>query len=117
MIEGGPYELGLWTAGITAVFVALNRVWRMFGRQRVEGHKDNAEINVLQYLQRENQLLRERADEFARERNMVMIELGTLRGQLASAETEATRLRARIDQMNIDMDDLRNRFQPKTEGE
>lgn len=113
MIDGTPTEWAWWTAGITAVFVAINRVWRMFSRQRVEGHKDSAEINVLQTLQRENQLLRERADQFARERNEVMMELGTLRGALASAEADAVRLRARIDQMNLDMDALRARLVPK----
>lgn len=73
--------------------LALQALWRKFRRERVEGHKDNAEINILRVLENQiatlllqNAELTRRADEAFHQRNEAMQDLGRLRGRVEHLE-------------------------------
>lgn len=102
-------EVGIWVGSIVAGFFALNRVWRAFGRTRVEDKKDRAEINILELLQKENDMLRLRADMFADERNEAQRELGALRAQVESLKETLAECRRQLDALTNQLDVLRRK--------
>lgn len=102
-------EIGVWVGSITAAIFMLNRVWRTLGRTRVSDSQNRAEINMMELLQKENDILRRRADQFAQERNEAQRELGGLRAQVESLREALADCRDQLQGLRDEIEQLRRK--------
>lgn len=83
-------------------------VWRRISRDRVEVATDRAEENFLRRLEREAQLMRERADQAYQERNQAYQDRNDALRAAAECATEVRLLRQRVEELNTEVHSLRD---------
>lgn len=85
-----------WGGGITALAYVANLLWRQFGKTRVEGARDRAEIDIIDTLREENKLLRERVRLVETERDAAHAEANDLRQQIMQLKADISTLESRV---------------------
>lgn len=84
------------TAGTLFLAWVVRGFIRIVSRDRVEGHKDRAEIDFITTLREENRIMRERVDMAFKERNAAMEETAKLRGEVALLRRDLEQLEAQL---------------------
>ncbi len=88
-----------WGGGITLLTYVANLLWRQFGKTRVEGARDRAEIDILDSLREENKLLRERVRLVEAERDSAKEEVTMLRDQVQTLKRDIGALDMRVNEL------------------
>ena len=88
-----------WGGGITLLTYVANLLWRQFGKTRVEGARDRAEIDILESLREENKLLRERVRLVEAERDSAKEEVTMLRDQVQTLKRDIGALDMRVNEL------------------
>lgn len=83
----GAATLGLWV---------INHLWRMFGKTRVEGARDRAEVDIIDTLRTENKMLRDQRDQAVSETQQLREQVAQLRNDIAEMERQLGDMRRRL---------------------
>lgn len=92
-------ETILSTVGVIgSILAALHFAWRKLRRERVEGHKDNAEINLMGSLERRIKAAEDRADKSEDRADKAFAQLREAMKEIGSLQAQVFELQRQLEQ-------------------